>query len=290
MKKVFRELTSSADSSFIVKQEKASQFGAPYHFHRGYEFTYIIKGRGKFYGGDRLLNFSEGNLYLLGPGFAHYFVNEKSFVLSGEKAHSIIVQFTEDFLGKELFYKPEFKKILELLKLSFGGIIINNPDKKMHSLLTEITQKKGVKSLLVLFELLDKVSLLKKNQLTIIGNDKYKTDTGDTDFSKLDAVYKYILEGFTEDITSKKAAALAFLNEAAFCRYFKRRTKKTFSQFVNDVRITHATYLLSEKDISVSAVCYESGFNNFSYFNRQFKALTGKTPLEYRKEYSRTYY
>jgi AraC-like DNA-binding protein len=93
------------------------------------------------------------------------------------------------------------------------------------------------------------------------------------------------LENFKEDITSKKAASLAYLNEAAFCRYFKRQTKKTFSQFVNQVRITHAISLLQDKNLSVGDVCYECGFNTLSYFNRQFKVIINKSPLEYRKLY-----
>lgn len=94
------------------------------------------------------------------------------------------------------------------------------------------------------------------------------------------------MENFKEQVTSQKAASLAFMNESAFCRYFKRRTNKTLSQFVNHVRVTHAIHLLTEGDMSISKVSFECGFDNLSYFNRQFKTITGKTPYTYRKEFS----
>ena len=102
------------------------------------------------------------------------------------------------------------------------------------------------------------------------------------DDNRLDAVYQYVLGHFSEELTTKQEASLACMQEAAFCRYFKRRSHKTFSQFVNAVRVTHATHLLAQES-SIAAICYASGFGNISYFNRPFKALTGYAPLAYRK-------
>jgi AraC-like DNA-binding protein len=283
MKTFFRELSPSVDTSFIVKEERATQFAAPFHFHDGYEFTLIIKGRGKFYGGNQVMNFTEGDIYLFGPAFPHYFVNEKSFVQSEEIGHSIIVQFQEDFLGKDFFLKPEFRKIEELLRLAHLGIKINIPDDEIHLIFTQLLTQQGAKRIILLIQLLDLVSSLRSPELLFLSQNNHLAQNKNKDFSKLDAVYRYVLENFKEDVNTKEAAALACLNEAAFCRYFKRQTKKTFSQFVNHVRITHATYLLLEKESTIVDVCYESGFNNLSYFNRQFKIFTNKSPLNYRK-------
>lgn len=103
MKKILRELSKPENSSYIVKEEITAQFATPFHFHQGYEFTYIVKSHGKFYGGASLLNFTEGDLYLLGIGFPHYFINDKSFIKSGELAHSIVIQFGDDFLGGDFY-------------------------------------------------------------------------------------------------------------------------------------------------------------------------------------------
>ncbi len=137
MKKILRELTKPENSSYIVKEEIATQFAAPFHFHQGYEFTYIVKGHGKFYGGDNILNFTEGDLYLFGIGFPHYFINDKSLIKSGELAHSIVIQFDDNFLGGEFYLQPEFFMIKTVLKTAHLGIKITNPSTQLKRLMTD---------------------------------------------------------------------------------------------------------------------------------------------------------
>jgi AraC-like DNA-binding protein len=287
MKKILREIIKPENSSFIVKEEIAAQFAAPFHFHQCYEFTYIVKGHGKFYGGDSLLNFTAGDLYLFGIGFPHYFINDKSFIRSGERAHSIIIQFGDDFLGGNFYLKPEFLNVKTFLKKAHLGIKVINPSSRLNKLMLDAPKTHGLKGLINLLELLDTVASLKKEETTTISADIFENSLIiQKKENKLDEVYRYVLENFKEHITSQKAASLAFMNESAFCRYFKRRTNKTLSQFVNHVRVTHAIQLLTEEDMSISKVAFECGFANLSYFNRQFKAVIGKTPYTYRKEFS----
>ncbi|HTF28306.1 MAG TPA: AraC family transcriptional regulator [Flavitalea sp.] len=287
MKKILRDLKNPDNSSFIVKEEIASQFAAPFHFHQGYEFTYIVKGHGKFYGGDSILNFTEGDLYLFGIGFPHYFINDKTFVKSGEIAHSIIIQFGENFLGGEFYLKPEFSGVRALLKTAYLGIKVIKPSLQLKKLLLDAPKNAGLKGLIILLRIMEMVSSLKKEELTIVSSEVFENSIiTNKKENKLDEVYQYVLKNFKEQITTQKASSLAFMNESAFCRYFKRRTNKTLSQFVNHTRVTHAMHLLAEEDMSISKVCFECGFANLSYFNRQFKAVTRKTPYAYRKEFS----
>ncbi|NCD71703.1 AraC family transcriptional regulator [Mucilaginibacter agri] len=286
MKKILREINTPDNSSIMVKEEIAPQFAAPFHFHHAYELAFIVNGRGKFYGADRLLNFNTGDIYLFGIGFPHYFVNEKSFIDSGELGHSIIVQFNEDFLGHDFYLKPEFKAVKALLKNADRGIKINQPSPEQQKILTDLVNQNGLKALVSLLQLLENLSSLGPKDLSLIGSENYiREQSIDNKTDKLDTVYQYVLQNFKGDVDTQHAANLVCMNEAAFCRYFKRRTKKTLSQFTNQVRITHASMLLAEKKTSISAVCYECGFSNLSYFNRQFKLLIGKTPFVYRKEY-----
>jgi AraC-like DNA-binding protein len=284
MKKVLQELTKSQNASIIVKEEIAAQFAAPFHFHKGFEFTYIVKGRGKFYGGNRLLNFNSGELYLFGVGFPHLFVNEKSFVESGEAGHSVIIQFDEDLFSHDFALIPEFNLVKAILKMSCWGIKIARPNVELQKHISAITQKKGLQIIISLLQIFDIISTIPKSDITIIASDALKNTKLSSHYDgRLAPVFQYVLAHFKNKITTQKAASLVFMNEAAFCRYFKRRTNKTLSQFVNHIRITHALYLLSEKTKSISDICYECGFENLSYFNRQFKTITGKTPLHYRQ-------
>jgi AraC-like DNA-binding protein len=288
MKKIFKELPRPIDSSFIVNQDITRQFASYFHFHDGYEISWIIRGRGKFYGGNHVMNFAEGDVYFLGPMFPHYFVSEKYSDQEEAMSHSIAVQFQPDFLGKELFEKPEFGKIRKLLRLvQSSGLKITSPNKASEKLFQELSQP-GIKSVFILLEILDRLASLPNKDIQVIALHYYDNCESYKDFSKLDPVYRYILENFKEDVNSKTAASLAFLNEAAFCRYFKRQTKKTFSEFVNQVRVTHATSLLLNKNKSIADICYESGFKNLSYFNRQFKEIINSSPLEYRKLYDQS--
>ena len=287
MKRIFKEIVPAIDSSFIVKQEMTTQFANSFHFHDGYELTWIIHGRGKFYGGNQVMNFADGDVYFFGPQFPHYFVHEKTTLEAEPLAHSIAVQFKPDFLGKELFEKPDFIEIKKLLRIvESSGLKILSPNRVSDKLFQELSQP-GVKRVLLLLELLDRLASLPNKEIEVITLHYYDNTDSHKVFSKLNAVYRYVLENFKEDVNTKKAASLAFLNEAAFCRYFKRQTRKTFSQFVNQVRITHATGLLLDKNKSIADVCYECGFNNLSYFNRQFREITNKSPLEYRKVHDR---
>lgn len=284
MKKVFKELAQPIDVSFIVKQEIATQFSDRFHFHNGYEFIYIIHGRGKFYGGNMVMNFTEGDVYFFGPMFPHCFVVERSSVLRREEAHAVIIQFKHDFLGRDVFEKPEFHKVKKLLQIvQSSGFKFTSPNKATEGLFTELT-KPGLKPILLLLDLLDRITLLPDNKVKMLPLGPYGTIEKQHGFSKLNDVYRYVLENFKEEVSFQKAAALVFMNEAAFCRYFKRQAGKTFSQFVNQVRVIHATSLLHDNNQSVAKICYECGFNNLSNFNRQFKIITGQSPLVYRKQ------
>lgn len=284
MKKVFKELSTSHSSNIIVKEEVTLQFAAPFHFHKGYEFTYIVKGRGKFYGGNRLLNFKEGELYFFGVGFPHLFVNEKSFIEAKETAHSIIIQFEEGLFGHELTIRPEFEQVKRLLKTAYWGIKIDKPTAELRECLNGMKERAGLQVFITLLQMLDLIASLSKADMTLISSNALRSSRLTSTFDeKLEPVFHYVLENFKDKITTQTAAGLAFMNEAAFCRYFKRRTNKTLSQFVNQVRITHATYLLSANNKSIAEICYECGFENMSYFNRQFRVITGKTPSQCRK-------
>lgn len=286
MKKILRDLSLTSNASFLIKEEIASQFAGPFHYHHDYEFAYIVKGYGKFYGGDQVLNFKAGDVFLFGIGFPHYFINDQSFIETGELAHSIVIQFSADFLGHDFYVKPEFKAVKELLKKSNKGLVFLHQTEELKNYIYQITKLSGLKALITLLQLLEIVSSLPTENYSFISSDTFQNSVRtNQNEERLESVYQYVLEKFKEDVSTKEAAAIAFMNEAAFCRYFKRRTGKTLSQFTNHVRVTHAIFLLSENEISVSNVCFESGFDNLSYFNRQFKSIVGKTPLDYRKTF-----
>jgi AraC-like DNA-binding protein len=285
MKTIFRDIQPVANASFTIHQERATQFGAPFHFHKGYELLFIIKGQGKFYGGNQVMNFGSGDVYLFGPNFPHYFVNDRTFVESGETGHSIIIQFRDGSLEEVFAQLPELSAVNELLKAAVSGVKFSQVGETILALPFQMLKSKnsGFINLLHFMHALYLLASSNRHLMTTIDPapaPSLKKLRGD---SRLDDVYQYVLTHFSEELTTQHAASLSCMQEAAFCRYFKRRTQKTFSQFVNTVRITHATHLLAKTDGNISEICFSCGFNSVSYFNRQFKSIVGVTPLEYRK-------
>ncbi|KEQ28150.1 hypothetical protein N180_00490 [Pedobacter antarcticus 4BY] len=287
MKKLLRELSMPEDTCLIVKEETGQEFTAPFHYHQGYEFTYIVKGQGKFYGGDSVMNFKAGDLYLFGPGFPHFFVNDRSLNRQSEHVHSIFVQFHEDFMGREFYQKSEFSQLKDLLNESSRGIKIRDPSNELQEFMMAFPALPALKAVINLLSMLENISSLPDHGINYISSSLYRISTEEKESKdKLERVCKYIMANFKDEVTTRDAAAIVSMNEAAFCRYFKRRTTKTLSQFVNTVRITHAIHLLTVSDIAVSGICFACGFNNLSYFNRQFRTITGNSPLSYRREFN----
>lgn len=282
MKGIFERQTMSSSLGFMIKEYHQAHFTSPFHFHDVYELALIVKSDGKLYAGNNVINFEDGDLFLFGPGFPHCFFNDRSFLSSGETAHAIVAFFKEDFLGKDFFSNRELMPVQELMRKSAYGLKLNQHDDQLLSLMKEITKRKGMDALVIMLQLLNRLSKQIKS-ISLINKEIFKSDVNDADSTKLDPVMKYVIENFKDNLQSKVAASLACMNEASFCRYFKSRTEQTFSQFVNQVRIAHAIHLLASEEQSITNICFECGFQNISYFNRQFKAITGQTPMLYRK-------
>jgi AraC-like DNA-binding protein len=286
MKVSYRHISTPEDASFAVKEFCQPRFTNTFHFHHGHELILIVKSAGKVYAGNKVMNFNEGDIYMFGPGLVHCFCNDNSPAGSDEEvAHAIIVQFTEDFLGKDFFDKLELRKIKELMQLSEHGIKFRKIPSSLSTLFFQFQVNQQMKNLIILLQLLNELSQQSRENVSLLTDAPGKIHYKDVDSKKLQPIFKYVLENYPNQVDIQSAASLACMSEAAFCRYFKRRTNKTFSQFVNETRISHATRLLIGTDNGVSEICYACGFDNLSYFNRQFKIYQDKSPREYRKAF-----
>ena len=288
MKVIFEHQSNPSGEGFLVKEYIQRYFTSPFHFHDVHELIWIKRSHGKLYAGKNMMNFQDGDIYLFGPGFGHCFYNEKAFIELGEKAHAIAIFFRSDFLGTGFFGNTEYVNIKEMLdKAGFGLHIANGPG-HLYDLFGSLTQKKGMDKLVTFLQLLNEISKIPPTRARMLNETQSAMKLTNKDSARLEPVLKYVMENFRDELDSKTAASLIHLNDAAFCRYFKRRMEQTFSQFVSSVRITHAMNLLLTEDWDVLRICYESGFRNLSYFNRQFREITGQSPKEYRSVFQRS--
>lgn len=268
-------------SSVLVKKhtEFLKTNKASWHFHPELELVYVNKGQGKRHIGNHLSYFNNSQLLLIGPNLPHNGFTDRLTTNGFET----LIQFKEDFLGKDFFEIPEMKKIKELFERSKKGILFGSETKiKVGYKIEKLVEKKGFKKLLVFLEILNILS--KTSDYTILNVDGYAVETELQDSSKLDIIYKYINNNFKDHISLDQIANVANMTVPAFCRYFKKVTGKTFTKLVNEYRVVHATKLLSESTMSITDISFECGFNNFSHFNKLFKEITGKNASGYRKE------
>lgn len=285
MKVIFEHQSHPAGLGFLIKEYVQTYFTSPFHFHDLYELIWIKKSYGKLYAGKHMMNFQEGDVYLFGPGFGHCFYNEKAFIEQGEKAHAVAIFFKEDFLGQGFFDNTAYIKIRDLLDKSLFGLHIQHTSPQIYELFEHVPTQNGMDELISFLQLLNEVSRLPQSDVKVLNETQSAMKLTNKDSARLEPVLKYVIENFRDELDSKTAASLIHLNDAAFCRYFKRRMEQTFSQFVNNVRITHATNLLLTEEWDILRICYECGFKNLSYFNRQFREITGQSPKEYRKAF-----
>lgn len=250
--------------------------------HDEFELIVIVKSHGKLYVGNNVTNFSSGDLFLFAPGLPHCFYNTRGYESGNELAHAVVILFKKDFLGSEFFEKTEVVQLKRLISKSVFGVHITNPSKALINRIIKLNHKKNLERLADLLLILNELAGEKNIKLLSTENSFGNVNLSDSKI--INDVYKYVAENFQKEISFSDAAAVANMQKAAFCRFFKRKTKKTFTEFVNVTRIMHACKLLSETDKTVIEIAFECGYDNTSYFNRQFKRHFKISPTAFRDQ------
>lgn len=252
-----------------------------WHYHPEIELIFVCGGSGKRQIGSNISYFSDGDLVLMGSNLPHCgMTNENT-----NNDYEMVIQFKPDFLGENFFELPEMQKISALLEKSKAGIVFSeNIKKQIGQQIVVMHESSSLEKLMKFLEILD--ALASTSDYRILNAGKYYLQTQVEDNERINLIFNYVKDHFKEQITLEQVADLANMRVPSFCRYFKKITNKTFTQFVNEYRITHSLKLLAEQPLSITEVCFESGFNNFSYFNKTFKEYIQKSPSQYRKEFN----
>jgi AraC-like DNA-binding protein len=286
MKPHLLKVSLNPESSFHNIQRIGSDFYNQWHFHPEIELIYIHEGRGTRFIGTDVHRFEAGELFLFGSNLAHMWRCDPEYFREDSKlkAEVTIIYFRHDFLGDSFFNIPELKGIESLLeKAKLGVKITGNTKVQVKELMRKLSEAKNAGRLIFLLTILEKIATSKEIKFISPVYPQIKID--DVEATRLNKVFQYISDNFQRKITLSEIASVANLSAKAFCRYFKSKTRKTFYAFLLEVRVANACHLLVEKEMSIYEVCYESGFNNLSNFNRYFKKIMNKTPGEYKREF-----
>ena len=288
MKPLLEKSIESLNQSFLVKKLHEPFFDPNWHFHPHYQLFTVIKGTGTRFIGDDIRHFEEGDTVFLGPNMPHLWRSDRNYFEKESllKTEGIVVYFKEDFLVNDFFEKPEMFDIKSFLKNSERGLDLTGTlGEDMVSDLKELLGLTGFEGISKLLNILHKLSIT--NDYQYISSSNYTNTHKISETERMRIVHEYVLKHFKENINLSTVASLSNMTEAAFCRYFKSRTNKTFSDFVKEIRIGNACKILQDENKSISQTCYESGYNTVSNFNNQFKSLKGVSPLQYQKLYRR---
>lgn len=289
MKLMHEQLDLITGSPIKVKWCDYKHFTYPLHYHSEFEIVYILKSTGSRFVGDSIEDFFDEDLVLLGSFLPHMYRSDNDYYSpkSNNRVNAVVIQFSNSFFLSAIQFYPELFNIKELLKKSAFGINFHNSvenseiRKKIISLLNTV----GFQRLILLLEILDLMG--KSMKYKLLSNQNYETIIEWDDDPRLNKVLTYLNKVYVDpELTLESTAHIASMNPSSFSRYFKQKTSKNFNNYVNELRVGQACKLILQRKLSISQLCYESGFNNISNFNRNFKKITKFTPKEYLKAFS----
>jgi len=282
-KKIHREITQLSHSdSFLVYSRIKDDFNYPLHFHPEYELNFIHKGKGiRRVIGDHIGEINDYELVLVGPNLPHCWEIHNC---SNEGIHEITIHIQKDLLDETLLSRRVFKPVKDMLKKSLQGISFSKETIiEVMPRLIKLPKKTGINYFLEFISILHDLSISENQKLLSTSVSNFN-DYENSD--KIKKVHEFVQNNFQRKISLGEISSLVNMTSVSFNRFIKKRTGKTFIAYVNNTRISYATKLLIETDLSVGEIAYKCGFNNLANFNRMFKKIKNNTPSEFKTEFN----
>nr|WP_314495924.1 AraC family transcriptional regulator [uncultured Chryseobacterium sp.] len=280
---ILREIpTILPDETFLIFDRIKKTFDFPLHYHPEIEINFISKGKGNIRViGDHIGEIDELELVMVGPYLPHCWNNHKS---KYKRIHEITVQFNKDFFDESLMSRKIMRSIDELLQKSIRGILFSHETaEKLKDRFFNLSKMEGFETFLEMLYILHELSIAENT--TILSSYSIEHETfADTDSMKL--IHDFVHNNFDKKITLDEVASLTNMSSVTFNRFIKKRIGKTFVNYLNEIRVGYAARWLIEKDITVSEIAFESGFNNIANFNKIFKSIQKSTPSEFKAKFN----
>lgn len=280
MKALLFKVPTVDDRSFRVQEDREPYFYDRLHFHPERQLTLIREGEGTQLIGDKMDRFRPYDVLLLGANLPHVFRSDPAYYAPETPLRSVSFSLFFDLDRLPIFSLPETAHLNQLLRESRHGVRLRHTGPTpLTSHLEKLPSLRPFQQLMVFMQVLDELATHPDRE--VLSTTAYEYPRRPDDHQRLDQVFSYLLQHYTAPIALEDVADVANLSPTAFCRFFKLHTRKTFSQLLHEIRIEHACRLLHQSSQPISQIALDCGFANLSNFNRQFKALTGKTPGEY---------
>ncbi len=282
MKVVSFNVPKVSAEAFRFQEDIVPHFYDQLHQHPELQIMLIEEGEGTLIAGDYVGRFKAGDLFVIGSGLPHVFRNDKHYYSAASKlkAHAFSIYFNESYLGDFFWKLPELERAHKFMMKAVRGFRVEGYEKEIiSSMIRSLKREKNLKRVISFLSILNQLSESKNLTALCISswNEKVQEDEG----KRMNEILTFTFKECHRKIYIEEVAEVAHLSSEAFCRYFKFRTRKTYTNFLNEVRVSHACKLLISNQHSVQDICFQTGFSNLSNFNRIFKKVTGKTPSQY---------
>ncbi|MCX6326771.1 MAG: AraC family transcriptional regulator [Bacteroidia bacterium] len=281
----FEKIIEKKDESFYIGIFQDNLEKSTWHYHNNFEISFITEGSGKRIVGDSIEEFQPGDLAFIGPNLPHVWIADKDTRTPSKRTlEMVILQFTSNVLSPQLLTFPEFSNIKRALALSEKGIqIIGHTLNEVSEIMLQLPYLKSFERMLHFFMLMDIIGRSDTNKQ--LASREYLRGRFTTGNKRMEAIHEYLMKNYREDVSLEKLAGMVNMAEGSLCRFFKMNMGITIFEYLNKIKIEFACKLLMDQNHSMTEVCFDSGFNNLSHFNKQFKKNTGVSPSEYRKRF-----
>ena len=279
MNTLIQKIHVEEQNSFACRKYRTPQFETNWHKHEECELIVITEGQGTALIGDYVGEYKKGDVFFLAANLPHWFRKSEQKMIGS----AIVVHFLKDFWGASFLQMPEMKKVLQLLEGDNNGLQLRQSlQKNITALIEQIEKATGADRIQLLLGTLHQMSQSKQYKVITKAFDK---DLNQKENSTIDKIFTFSFRHFLQPVTLAEVAAEANMSIPTFCRFFKRNIKKSYFDFLKELRIGHACKLLRESAAPIIDICYTSGYNSWAHFSKQFKNVKEITPNKYRKQF-----
>jgi AraC-like DNA-binding protein len=281
----YEELVLHGEESFFIGIFQDNLEKSSWHYHNNYEISFITEGTGRRIVADSMEEFQPGDLVFLGSNLPHVWVAEKEpRVFTDRTLEMVFLQFSANILFPQLLALPEFKNVKRALELSERGIqIVDRTLNEVSEIMLQLPYLKSFDRMNYFFKLMDIIG--KSDSNIPLASEEYMRKRFTTGNRRIAQLHDYLMNHYREEIDLEKLADLVHMAEGSLCRFFKQNVGTSIFEYLNRIKVDFACKLLMDPEIGIFDVCLDSGFNNLSHFNKQFRKNTGVTPTEYRKKF-----
>ncbi|MDP3641937.1 MAG: AraC family transcriptional regulator [Bacteroidota bacterium] len=287
MAALLEKIIVKEDESFFIGIFQDNLEKSSWHYHNNFEISFITEGSGKRIVADSIEEFQPGDLVFIGRNLPHVWITDKETMTPGKRTlEMVFLQFSSDILVPQLLALPEFRHVAKALALSERGIqIVGQTLNQVSEIMLQLPYLKGFERMLNFFRMMDTIG---KSETNIqLASKEYINMQFTTGNKRLAAIHEYLMKNYREEVDLKRLATLVSMAEGSLCRFFKMNMGMTIFEYLNQIKTEFACKLLMDNDLSIMDVCLDSGFNNLSHFNKQFKKSTGVPPSEYRRKFKK---